>query len=232
MVIYSSHQNIERLRYNLQSTIDRINEWYIRNRLILSTEKCTSMLINNSNRERRNKLELYLGSKCLAQVEYMKYLGLTIDTNLHWTDHIKQIAKKVNVNNYRLRKLGNIMPPNLKLKTHNVVFVPILDYASTVWGDFTRNETKLINRLVHMAARAISGKYDYVNCRGLDIMKQMDMPPFEYRLNYYKSIMMFKAVHDMVPDHISNNITSLKDITTRCLRDKHEHNLYIPKPNL
>ena len=47
VVIYTSNNNINILQSSLQDTLNSVYEWYNKNRLILSIDKCASMLINN-----------------------------------------------------------------------------------------------------------------------------------------------------------------------------------------
>jgi exonuclease III len=230
VVLYYNHTDITILQNNLQKSLDSIYMWYKRNKLSLSVEKCTSMIIDKSRRKDTNSFNLKLDGVAIDNLEKTKYLGLTIDHKLQWQDHISNIAKKVNINNFRLRRLKTI-PSNIKLKIHNAMTVPIIDYANTVWGSFSKHNDNLISKLEHMAARAITGEYDYINKRGADIMKNLNMPPFEYRLKYNKCLLMYKSINDLLPNHISNNFHLLKEISQRELRDKQKMSLYVPRPN-
>jgi hypothetical protein len=230
VVLYYSHNDITLLRDSLQNSLNSVHNWYVRNKLSLSVEKCTSMLINYSKKKTVEPFRLMLDGSVIDDLDNTKYLGLTISKNLQWQEHISQIAKKVNVNNYRLRRLNSTIPRNIKLKIHNAMSVPIIDYANTVWGSFSKQNNKLIEKLEHMAARAISGEYDYINRRGSDIMKDLNMPHFDYRVSYNKCLLMYKAINGLAPDHILNNFHLMKDVSTRELREKHKMNLFVPRP--
>ena len=189
------------------------------------------MLINNNKTKSNDSLHLFLGSKPISHVNDMKYFGLIIDDKLQWCEHIAHVMQKVNINNYRLRKFNKEIPTDLKLKIHNAVSVPVIDYASTVWGNFSKSNTYMINKLEHMAARAISGNFDYIHTRGKDLMQQLNMPTFSYRQKYSTAVLMYKTIHGMAPDHITNNITLLTDITKREPRSYNKLNLYVPRAN-
>jgi hypothetical protein len=160
----------------------------------------------------------------------MKYLGTIIDEDLKWNEHLNAIARKININNARLRKIQSILPLNIRHKIHNALNVPVLDYASTVWGCFSSNITKFITRLEHMSARALSGNYDFYNVRGESLMADLNMKCFEYRLRYQKALLMFKAIHGLVPNFLINYIIFNYEISQRNLRSFDNMTLYRPKP--
>jgi hypothetical protein len=176
-------------------------------------------------------LDIRLGNTILEQVKSVKYLGTVIDENLKWVDHLNTIARKININNARLRRVRQTLPLSIRRKIHDALNIPVLDYASTVWGGFSSYISKFISRLEHMSARAISGNYDFYNVRGENLMADLNMKSFEHRLKYHKSLLMFKAVHGLVPDFLSNYIIFNYEITQRNLRSFDNMTLYKPKPN-
>ena len=188
----------------MQTQMDSVFNWYQTNMLALSLEKCSVMVINNNPRNQIKDFIVKLGDTVLEQVNSMKYLGVTIENNLKWNIHINCITKKVQINNARIRRLCKIMPEHLRLQLYNSLSVPIIDYASTVWGDFSQQDLGMIQRLEHSAARAISCNYDYINTRGHDIMKRLKMTFFINRLKYYRALLIYKAIHGLVPDHLAN----------------------------
>jgi exonuclease III len=230
VVVYTSHSDFNILKSNLQNTMDDVFSWYMTHKLCLSVEKCTTMVIQN-NTFIPNQLNIRLGNTLLEQVKSMKYLGTIIDEDLKWSEHLNAVARKININNSRLRRVQSTLPLDLKLKIHNALNVPIIDYASTVWGGFSAHINKVISRLEHMSARAISNNYDFYNVRGEHLMADLNMKSFEYRHRYHKSLLMFKAIHGLVPDFLSNYILFSYEVSQRNLRSFDNMTLYKPKPN-
>jgi hypothetical protein len=231
VVIYSSSNCMTELQVNLQCTLDAVYEWYSSNKLTLSIEKCNIMVINSNPSQQINDFKLRLGDKDLSKVNSTKYLGVYVDDKLKWTDHLKAMASKVNMNNSRLRRLNKVLPLDIRIKIHNCVNIPIFDYAATVWGDFSIKIHEFVTKLEHRCARAITGKYDIIHTRGADIMKQLNLSNFKERLKYQKSLLMYKAINGDAPDFLKNYITFKSDISQRNLRSSDNLELYIPKPN-
>jgi exonuclease III len=230
VVVYTSDANFENLKLKLQNTMNDVFMWYTTHKLSLSLEKCTTMVIQNAINA-HNRLDIRLGDTLLEQVKSMKYLGTIIDEDLKWNEHLNALARKININNARLRRVQSILPLNIRCKIHNALNVPVLDYASTVWGSFSCNISKFISRLEHMSARALSGNYDFFNVRGESLMADLNMRSFEYRLRYHKALLMFKAIHGLVPNFLMNYILFNYEISQRNLRSFDNMTLYKPKPN-
>ena len=133
--------------------------------------------------------------------------------------------------NSRLRKLRSILPLNLRLKIYNAVCSPALDYASTVWGMFSENVINKVSKLEHMAARTLTGNYDFINTRGATLMSNLNMSNFIDRIKYNLSVSTYKAVHGLVPDHIANSIFFSYEVSQRNIRSSDNMNLYKPKPH-
>ena len=230
VVVYSSSSCIQTLQASMQNTMNDVFKWYQDNKLCLSIDKCSTLVINNNIKNPIRDFKINIGNEPLLQVKSMKYLGVVIDDTLNWHEHISTITKKFNIINARLRKLRNTTPLELRVKLYNSICTPVLDYASTVWGSFAQNVTNKIQRMEHIAARTLSGNYDFINVRGSTLMTQLNMSSFQNRYKYFLSLLTYKAIHGLVPDHIANNIIFSYEVSQRHLRSFNNMHLYKPKP--
>jgi hypothetical protein len=232
VVIYCSHNDVNCLKNDIQHAVNNVHEWYKRNKLSLSLEKCECMVINSNPLKQIENFCINLGENTLTQVHMAKYLGVTIDDKFKWFDHLRNLAKKVNINNSRLRKLSKTLPLHIRLQLHNAINIPTIDYASTVWGDFNEYVNDFITRLEHRCARAVSGNYDFINVRGASIMSDLNMSSFKNRNKYNKSVLMYKAIQGLAPDFLLNYLTFTSEISHHNLRSCDTLELYVPKPNI
>ena len=95
----------------LQSDINLINNWTSENHLVFNTSKCKQMVISRK-RNQYNFHTILLGNEALELVQRYKYLGVTITSNLSWSEHINTKclkAKKLIGLLYR-RFYGNANP--------------------------------------------------------------------------------------------------------------------------
>ena len=71
---------------------------------------------------------LGLGSYPLPEVSFIKYVGVTIDNQLSWNEHIKITSKATSVKGFLQRNLSSC-PIKVKLNSYKSLVQPILEYA-------------------------------------------------------------------------------------------------------
>ena len=90
---------------------------------------------------------------------------------------------------------------------------PIYEYCCTVWGNGSVRNKERIQNLQNYASRIVTNNYDYVNCRGLDIVNSLNWQTFEERKDYFNAVLMFKCIHGIAPPHLSNAIVMTCEIS-------------------
>ena len=69
-----------------------------------------------------------------------------------------------------------------------------------------------MQRLQNRAARIITGKFDYVNVRGIDIVKRLKWMNVIARREYVVALAEFKCIRGMAPTYISVCITICNEV--------------------
>ena len=64
----------------------------------------------------------------------IKYLGIKIDENLAWIDHINVVAIKLIIANAMLVKVRELVNIKILKSIYYAIFDCHLNYANTVWG--------------------------------------------------------------------------------------------------
>ena len=62
--------------------------------------------------------------------------------------------------------LRHILSRDVLLQIFKATSIPIMDYASSVLGCFSKSIVHSMKRLENAAARAITGNYDFINVHG------------------------------------------------------------------
>ena len=65
-----------------------------------------------------------------------------------------------------------------------------------------------------IAARLITGNFDYINCRGIDLVKSLNLYNIRDRIDYFLTKLMFKAIHGIVPTYLSDRIVVNFDVNS------------------
>jgi hypothetical protein len=67
----------------------------------------------------------------------VKFLGLIIDSNLSWKDHINQLAIKLSLAVYAIRILSSVVSQESVLMTYYAYVHSIMFYGIIFWGNST-----------------------------------------------------------------------------------------------
>ena len=231
--IYAVGKSIDEVRTKLQACIDSISYWYRRNKLKINGTKSKIMLVGT--RAQLQALHLddfrvnYEDHK-LELVYEAKYLGLHISYDLTWDNHISYLCKQLYFCISMLRGLRKILNETQLLKIYKTYVQPKFDYGVTIWGCTTEQNLNKIQRIQNLAARVITGNFDYINTRGIDLVKHLKLQNIRQRRDYFITTLMFKSIHGLAPNYLCDNVTMNFDINGYNTRGCDNMNVYIPRP--
>src|SRR3984885_15376093 len=94
--IFYSHKSLDSLMKLVNSELSTAADWFKANRLSLNLNK-TSFIIFHSHRKSilMQDLTIFIDNIPIQQVRSTKFLGVYVDENLTWTDHIAHISNKI-----------------------------------------------------------------------------------------------------------------------------------------
>ena len=217
-ILYCDGDNVLDIARNLNECLDDAALWYSKNCLALNVKKTIGMLIgSNVNSDDLNEFNLKLSGEFIENVSMSKYLGVHVDENLKFDGHVNEIVKNISKKLSWLGRLRHIVPKNILELSYRTYIVPLFDYACTVWG-YSNANVSCIQRLQNRAARIITGCFDIVNVRGVEIVKQLKWQTMQERINYFLSIHIFNCIHGNAPQNLVNSIVmacEVHDVNTR-----------------
>ena len=155
-------------------------------------------------------------------------LGVTLDENLTWKQHVLNISNKVKKGLGVLRRTRELLPIDSLNQIYKSIIQPHFDYCSPVWHSCDKGLRTKLQRLQNRAARIITRSGYEV--RSPDLRNALKWQPLEDRLYQQKVTTMYKIVNNLSPHSLIRNFTPVREIhlyeTRRC-----HTNLCVPKPN-
>ena len=151
------NKNIEQLNSTLETEGNKVAKWLYANRLILNLNKTHSMLFTNKlgNLTLHLKIEnIYLENKIETT-----FLGVIIDKNLTWKQHIQHISNKISKTIALLRLLRHIFPKKILRLIYMSLIYSYLNYCNIIWGGAYDTVLKPLFILQKKAIRIISNSY-------------------------------------------------------------------------
>ena len=103
-----------------------------------------------------NDVNIYIEGKKLEIVDHTKFLGVILDTNLSWKDHItylsKQISKSIGIISIARKRLNK----QTLIHLYHAFIYPYLTYCVLIWGNSPASVLWPILRLQKLALRIIA----------------------------------------------------------------------------
>ena len=215
-LIYCTGNNITELKYNIQKCVTDVHEWYESNKLVINTSKSNVMLLTTRqmlSNMRDTALNVFIGNHKLPQCNSIKYLGVEIDNVLSWNLQTDSISKKLVFIISRLSRLKPVLPSQMLMYFYTSIIQPKIDYAISIWGYTTAHNINKVQRLQNRAARILTGNFDYVNTRGIDLVKNLGMMNVTQRRDYFMLIMIIMLYYRLA-EHINKYMSVVQYIVS------------------
>ena len=133
-------------------------EWEESWDMLFYPAKCVSLPINRSRSPLDYSYELH--GHTLDSVSSAKYLGITIQQDMDWDNHINNVANKASrVLVFFLRRNLKISSSAIKDRAYEAFVRPILEYASSVWDLYTQKSIDKLEAVQRRAAQFVLNRY-------------------------------------------------------------------------
>jgi len=161
----------------------------------MNPDKTTLLLIGTpQSLKKSSSFHLNISGNILTPSRSVKMLGVTIDSNLTWENHIANIIKKCNSVLFCLFKIRHHLTPEArKLLIQAHVFPHIL-YCLSVWGGAAACHLNRIQKVVNFAARVVSGarKHDHIT----PTVRALGWHNIGELVTYRDRLAVFRALND------------------------------------
>ena len=177
----------------LQRGIHRLGSWARTWGMRFQPLKC-NMLLLTRERIKRIYASYTLEGTDLENVESIKYVGVTITSDLRWNTHVSNVCPKANRNLGFLRRNLYSCPQEVKEAAYKGLVRPVLDYGSSVWDPPGVVLQEKLVRLQKRAVRFGTGNYNYETGRMTGILGQLKWESLKKRRKDNRLILLFKGL--------------------------------------
>ena len=205
--LYAIEGTPQDLESKLNSIVNQAQQWYIENGMQPNPTKFQSIFFGDT-------------PPCTVNVQnieihpagVIKLLGVSLDSQLTFSQHINQICIKAGRNLNVLKRVAHSLPTNVKLLLYNTYISCHFNFCPLVWHFCGVANTKKLERLQYRALRFVFADYesDYDS-----LLAKANMPTLELARQRQMCVQVFKCIHKLAPQYLSNVFT---------LKDKALHN--------
>ena len=180
----------------LNKEMKKIDTWLECNGLVINTDKTHYMVFHRAKFKSTNKDISFRDIK-IKRVTSVKFLGLIIDDQLTWLEHIQYIKNKVSKSIGILCKVRNCLD---KTTLHNLYFTfvyPYLIYGIEIWGNVCNSYLEPLIKLQKKCIRTITFSHHLEHTDPL--FKELNILKFTKLVIHRIAMLMFKYSPGLVP---------------------------------
>ena len=139
-----------------QEWLDTIDEWTMKQKMVINEKKTKTMLFNFTENYQFTT-RLMLKNEPIEVIDSTRLLGTIISKDLTWDLNVASIVKKCNARMELVRRVASFGTPVEDLKTIYILFVrSILEQSATVWhSSLTQDNIDDLERIQKSAIKVI-----------------------------------------------------------------------------
>ena len=149
--IFFSHKNLSQLELIVNDELSKVSDWLVANKLTLNVDKSNFLIISPSIKNKTNEIKLAINNKSIAQKDCIKYLGVLLDKDISWKQHIQQVNLKISIGIGILAKARHYVPPQILRNFYFSFIEPHVNYALINWGSANLSSLKPMGRNLNKA---------------------------------------------------------------------------------
>ena len=200
-------------RIKLQQSIDLMYRWSQDWQLHFNQTKCKILHIGENN----PKFSYYIGEGAnrteIETTTLEKDLGVLVDNNLNFEDHIDFIIKKASQKKAQILRNFSFRSKKVLVPLFKSLVRPVLEYVNTVWDSSFKTQIKLLEDVQRKYTKHI------LEVKKLSYEKRLEklkLPSLEFRRFRGDLIQVYKIVHKHYDrPSVSNLFTFSQDTRLR-----------------
>ena len=206
----------------LQSDLTKLEQWSNTWQLHFNAEKCHVLTLGKfENIQHAHRYKI--GNNELEHVSDEKDLGITIDSELNFGEHISRKVRVANAIVGQIRRSFSYLDCNTFRRIYTAFVRPHLEYGEAVWSPHLRKYIEMLENVQVRATKLVDG---LGNLEYHERLKRLDLPTLEFRRRRGDMIETYKHFSSYDRSTIASTFLPRE-------RPSRQHNfqLHVPKSN-
>ncbi|KAI5626003.1 hypothetical protein C0J50_14450, partial [Silurus asotus] len=176
------------------------------NFLLLNSDKTEILLIGpKTSIQTLQHLNLHLDGCSVNTSSTIKDLGVILDSDLSFKNHINQVTKTAFFHLRNISKLRNMLSISDAEKLVHAFMTSRIDYCNALLGGCPASLINKLQLVQNAAARVLTRarKYDHIT----PILSSLHWLPVKFRIDYKLLLLTYKALNGLAPIYLSSLLT-------------------------
>ena len=200
--------------FALQSDIDKLYDWSVKNKMMFHPSKCKVLSVTNQHNILYNLpctiFNYKLNSSFIDYVGSQIDLGVTINTKLNWNEHCNKLVNKANSQLGLLMRTCHFTMDKRQKKTFYLTIVrSIFEHCSIVWRPKSCNQISKFDAIQKRAIKWINGQSfeHYSDLEYINKQKGLSILPIKMKFILNDLVLFYKIINSLVniklPEHFA-----------------------------
>ena len=129
----ASHKSQQFLKYMLKHDMTLLTDWYKANQLSLNVNKTVLVKFWSNN----TPFNIQIKNSVITNSKSARFLGIIINENLTWNEHVITLHNKLLSNNQLLSNACNLLPRKVLQNIYYAHIYSHMTYGLSIWGSMT-----------------------------------------------------------------------------------------------
>ena len=116
------------------TVLAKLAKWFRLNKLSLNINKTNYILFHSHQNKLLTQIKLTIDNIPIEQSDKTKFVGIIINQDLTWTDHLSLLQNKISKNIGVIRRIRKNLPLYTLRMLYYALINPYFDYCNIVWG--------------------------------------------------------------------------------------------------
>ena len=194
-------------------------------KLSLNLIKTQTMVVGSGSNLKKSIATYLCYDSQNESVEKAKYLGVQLDQQLVWDEHVRYVCTKVSRSLGFLKYAKKLILQETLSHIYRGIVEPYARYCSSVWGSC--GETRLLTlQKLHTRATRIMTKSSH-DTRADALIEKLNWPTISEIIKRETTTMVYKSLNGLVPMYLLNTFSRNSTRDNICLGNS-ESDLQVP----
>ncbi len=193
----------------LQNDLNKISEWSNKWGLEFNASKSWDVTFKSVSVKTPDLPYLTLSNTNIPKSNRHKHLGVILDENLNFKDHIDELARKYQNKVNSLKALSRKLKSRHLEKMYNTFIIPTLDHGDLLYYSSTKLHLSRLERIHYQAACIVSGAI-----RGsctTKVLRNLNWVTLKTRHDFHSCNYIYKALNNEKPTYILNILDKFRN---------------------